>query len=136
MGGSFGFPIFDGTFCRTQTWLSATNGPLDLLDVLISHLKTGLENKEFCLWLISNSELLTAEEATSALGSAVSLAEILKKCDPRLPILFSSGYTDDAILANGALETNVNFVQKPYSLDEVGRNVRELLDARRRGGDI
>lgn len=39
----------------------------DLLDVLIPYFKTGLENKEFCLWVISNSELLTVEEATSAL---------------------------------------------------------------------
>jgi len=30
-----------------------------------------LENKEFCLWVISNSELLTVEEATSALRNAL-----------------------------------------------------------------
>src|SRR6266404_4465583 len=39
----------------------------DLLDVLIPYFKTGLENKEFCLWVISNSELLTVHEATNAL---------------------------------------------------------------------
>lgn len=49
---------------------------------------------------------------------------------------FSNIIPDDAILANGALQNNVNFVQKPYSLDEIGRKVRETLDARRRGGDI
>ena len=43
----------------------------DLLDVLIPYFKTGLENKEFCLWVISNSELLTVEEATSALRSVL-----------------------------------------------------------------
>src|SRR6267378_1170513 len=43
----------------------------DLLDVLIPYFKTGLENKEFCLWVISNSELLTVEEATSALRNAL-----------------------------------------------------------------
>jgi signal transduction histidine kinase len=39
----------------------------DLLDILIPYFKTGLENNEFCLWVISNSELLTVEEATGAL---------------------------------------------------------------------
>jgi signal transduction histidine kinase len=43
----------------------------DLLDILIPYFKTGLENKEYCLWVISNSELLTAEEATSELRNAV-----------------------------------------------------------------
>jgi signal transduction histidine kinase len=43
----------------------------DLLDILIPYFKSGLENKEFCLWVISNSELLTAEEATSELRNAL-----------------------------------------------------------------
>jgi signal transduction histidine kinase len=43
----------------------------DLLDILIPYFKTGLENNEFCLWVISNSELLIVAEATSALRSAL-----------------------------------------------------------------
>lgn len=43
----------------------------DLLDVLIPYFKTGLEHKEFCLWVIATSELLTVEEATRALHNAV-----------------------------------------------------------------
>jgi PAS domain S-box-containing protein len=43
----------------------------DLLDILIPYFKSGLENKEFCLWVISNSELLTVEEAMSALRNAL-----------------------------------------------------------------
>jgi PAS domain S-box-containing protein len=39
----------------------------DLLDILVPFFKTGLENKEFCLWIVSNSELLTIEEAMNAL---------------------------------------------------------------------
>ena len=39
----------------------------DLLDILIPFFKTGLENNEFCLWIISNSELLTMQEARNAL---------------------------------------------------------------------
>ena len=43
----------------------------DLLDILIPYFKTGLENKEFCLWVISNSELLTVEEAISELRNVL-----------------------------------------------------------------
>jgi PAS domain S-box-containing protein len=43
----------------------------DLLDVLVPYFKTGLESNEFCLWIISDSELITTEEAKRALGEAV-----------------------------------------------------------------
>src|SRR3954469_16001056 len=43
----------------------------DLLDVLVPFFKVGLENNEFCLWIISNSELLTIEEAKTALGKTL-----------------------------------------------------------------
>src|SRR5947209_1280399 len=43
----------------------------DLLDILIPYFKAGLENDEFCLWVISNSELLTTQEATGALREAL-----------------------------------------------------------------
>jgi MEDS: MEthanogen/methylotroph, DcmR Sensory domain len=43
----------------------------DLLDILVPYFKVGLEDNEFCLWVISNSELLTVEEANSALRKAL-----------------------------------------------------------------
>lgn len=39
----------------------------DLLDILIPFFRTGLESTEFCLWIVSNSELLTMPEARNAL---------------------------------------------------------------------
>jgi PAS domain S-box-containing protein len=42
----------------------------DLLDTLVLYFKAGLENNEFCLWVVSPS--LTVEEAKHALGQAVS----------------------------------------------------------------
>jgi PAS domain S-box-containing protein len=43
----------------------------DLLDTLIPYFKAGLEGQEFCLWVVSDSELITAEEAKGALAQAV-----------------------------------------------------------------
>src|SRR5260221_159903 len=41
----------------------------DLLETLVSYCKAGLENQEFCLWVVA--EPLTAEDARHALGQAV-----------------------------------------------------------------
>jgi PAS domain S-box-containing protein len=43
----------------------------DLLDTLVPYFKTGLESNEFCLWVVSNSELITVEEAKEALERVI-----------------------------------------------------------------
>ena len=43
----------------------------DLLDTLVPYFKAGLESKEFCLWVVPPSELITVEEAKVALKKAV-----------------------------------------------------------------
>jgi PAS domain S-box-containing protein len=43
----------------------------DLLDTLVPFFKAGLESKEFCLWVVSNSGLITVEDAKKALRQAV-----------------------------------------------------------------
>src|ERR1041385_3836271 len=43
----------------------------DLLDILVPYFKAGLRANEFCLWIVSNSELITNQEAKAALTQAV-----------------------------------------------------------------
>jgi PAS domain S-box-containing protein len=43
----------------------------DLLDILVPYFKVGLESQEFCLWVISKSELLTVQGAIHALRKAL-----------------------------------------------------------------
>jgi signal transduction histidine kinase len=43
----------------------------DLLDTLIPYFKAGLESREFCLWVVSDVDLITVEEAKGALALAV-----------------------------------------------------------------
>lgn len=43
----------------------------DLLDTLVPYFKAGLESNEYCLWVVSDSDLITVEEAKRALALAV-----------------------------------------------------------------
>lgn len=85
----------------------------DLLDVLVPYFKTGLENGEFCLWIISKSELLTVAEAGDALRAAV----------PDL----------DRYLANGSLEIVGHeewfFRNGSLDLHQVANQFKEKLEA-------
>jgi two-component system cell cycle sensor histidine kinase/response regulator CckA len=56
------------------------------------------------------------------------MAEWLKATYPELKILFTSGYTDEAISSHGVLETGVEFLAKPYTPASLARKVRRLLD--------
>jgi CheY-like chemotaxis protein len=56
------------------------------------------------------------------------MADWLKATYPSLKILFTSGYTDDAITQHGVLEPGVAFLPKPYTPAVLARRVRELLD--------
>jgi CheY-like chemotaxis protein len=57
-----------------------------------------------------------------------AMAQWLQSTDPGLKVLFTSGYTDDALAHHGILEPGVAFLPKPYTPATLTRKVRELLD--------
>jgi CheY-like chemotaxis protein len=48
---------------------------------------------------------------------------------PGIKTLFMSGYTADVIVHHGILDTEIHFLQKPFSIRTLMRKVREVLDA-------
>jgi CheY-like chemotaxis protein len=56
------------------------------------------------------------------------LADRLKKLRPNVEVLFTSGYTDQAILQRGLLNPDFAFLEKPFSPSGLVRKVREVLD--------
>ncbi len=57
------------------------------------------------------------------------LADKAKALRPALPVLFTTGYTRNAIVHQGRLDPDVHLLNKPYTQQELARKVRELLDA-------
>ena len=56
------------------------------------------------------------------------MAEWLQATYPDLKILFTSGYTDEAIDQNGVIEARVDFLAKPFTPAVLARKVRQMLD--------
>jgi PAS domain S-box-containing protein len=57
------------------------------------------------------------------------LAEKLAEVAPKLKLLFLSGYTSTAIVQQGILDVDTNFLQKPFTPVEFAGKVRALLDS-------
>jgi hypothetical protein len=43
-------------------------------------------------------------------------------------VLFTTGYTRNAIVHNGVLDTGMHLLSKPFSLDDLAVKVRSILD--------
>jgi DNA-binding NarL/FixJ family response regulator len=47
---------------------------------------------------------------------------------PDLKVLYTTGYTQNAIVHNGVLDADARLLLKPYSLDDLAHKVRSVLD--------
>jgi PAS domain S-box-containing protein len=55
------------------------------------------------------------------------LADRLRAERPGLRVLYTSGYTDDAMISRGVLAPGMAFLQKPFSVEQLQRKLREVL---------
>jgi PAS domain S-box-containing protein len=62
------------------------------------------------------------------------LADRLTTVRRETKVLYVSGYTDDAVLRQGAAGTGTPFLEKPFTADSLAAKVREVLDAAPAGG--
>jgi two-component system cell cycle sensor histidine kinase/response regulator CckA len=59
--------------------------------------------------------------------SGPELAHQIGRLRPGIKIIFTSGYTDDAIIRQGVLDPAIAFIQKPYRPKALARKIREVL---------
>jgi PAS domain S-box-containing protein len=60
--------------------------------------------------------------------SGRQLSDQLTLLRPDTRVLYTSGYTDDAVVRHGVLEAGIAYLQKPFTVDGLARKVREVLD--------
>jgi len=59
--------------------------------------------------------------------SGRQLASTLAAHDETLRVLYMSGYTEDAVLRRGTVAGDVAFLEKPFSLAQLGHALHRLL---------
>jgi len=57
------------------------------------------------------------------------LADEALRRRPELKVLFTTGYTRNAVVHNGVLDAGVHLIGKPFTIEELAVRVREVLDA-------
>ncbi|MFL5014116.1 ATP-binding protein [Rhizobium sp.] len=67
--------------------------------------------------------------------SGRQLADVVQEKWPTIRILYTTGYTRNAIVHNGVLDHGVSLLAKPFSLEQLAHKIRELLNVPARVGD-
>jgi len=57
------------------------------------------------------------------------LADRAREQRPGLKVLYTTGYTRNAIVHNGMLDADVAFLPKPFTIEQLARKVRQVLDS-------
>lgn len=74
-------------------------------------------------------DLLFTDVVMPGLLGARDLARRAQNRLPGLRVLFTSGYTDNAIVHGGRLDEGVELLSKPYTQEELARKLRKVLTA-------
>jgi PAS domain S-box-containing protein len=61
--------------------------------------------------------------------NGAKLADEARRRRPSLRVLFTTGYTRNAVVHNGVLDPGVELIGKPFTIDELAAKVRDVLDA-------
>jgi CheY-like chemotaxis protein len=56
------------------------------------------------------------------------LAELAAEKRPGLKVLFTTGFTRNAVVHNGILDAGVHFLPKPFTLEQLAVKVRSVID--------
>jgi CheY-like chemotaxis protein len=60
--------------------------------------------------------------------NGVALAELVQARQPSVKVLYTSGYTENAVVHNGKLDEGLELLEKPYRRADVARRLRKLLE--------
>jgi signal transduction histidine kinase/CheY-like chemotaxis protein/CHASE3 domain sensor protein len=88
------------------------------------------ENAEQALGLVKEghyADVLFTDVVMPGPLNTRDFARLAKEALPKLKVLFTSGYTQNAIVHNGKLDEGVELLSKPYRKDDLARRLRSIL---------
>jgi CheY-like chemotaxis protein len=77
----------------------------------------------------SDIDLLLTDIVLPGGMNGLQIADAAKKMQPGLKVLYTSGYSQNAIVHHGRLDAGVELLSKPYRRSELAAKVRKVLDA-------
>ena len=89
--------------------------------------ETPMEALTFCEKETASIDLLITDVVMPQM-SGTELTDKIRKIKPGLKVLFMSGYTENVIVRQGVLKEGIHFVQKPFSMNDFARKVREAME--------
>jgi CheY-like chemotaxis protein len=87
---------------------------------------SGKEALEICAVYTDTIHLLLTDVIMPKMGGS-ELRDHVVSIFPDIKVLFMSGYTDDSVALQGILESDVEYIEKPFTPDNLSKKVREAL---------
>ncbi len=78
--------------------------------------------------LTEKIDLLFSDMVMPEMGGD-QLAEEIKRLNPKIKILLTSGYTDSQLMKTGLWDKGFHFLHKPYTIQQMAKKVRKVLDS-------
>jgi signal transduction histidine kinase len=88
----------------------------------------GAEALLLCERFDNKIDLLLTDMVMPRMGGQ-ELSNRLLKLRPGTRVLYMSGYSENAIVHHGAMEEGSDFIEKPFSVEDLTRKTREVLGA-------
>jgi PAS domain S-box-containing protein len=126
----------EGTFAGTETILLAEDSAplreiareyLESVGYTVLEAATGRDALDRARSFAGMIQLLLTDVVMPGM-SGPELAHQIERLRPGIKIIFTSGYTDDAIARHGVLDPGIAFIQKPYRPRALARKIREVLE--------
>ena len=105
-----------------------TNRILQQYGYSILEASNGIDALDIAMRYAGTIHLVITDVVMPEMGGK-DLISKLKAIRPDVKALYVSGYTDNAIVHHGILDSDVAFLQKPFTVEKLLRKAREVLDS-------